>query len=447
MQGNMARPKQGEVIPLFPNLDDGASFDEAATSSREPPLRPRLPGSTLGPGQANEILTTLAGVIAELVEPEPEPDDLDFDVSYFGDPDDPVSLVRIEALFAAAKAFRKRKPQTLVGPVDVFQIDVPAFEVEGAAAVVIEHDRRPLLAVYPSLEAWQRDVELDTYTPPLQLAFLNKRDLAFNLHRELNLLPFAARRGPHPVLVAMDNDELYLPENEDYAMVSAVAGAIASLVTPVRMGRFHAAGEAIEDEADIDVGGEQLRVGLRLPHRGPPARLPVTRQVYRIKVSLRGARPPIWRRIEVDPALTLAALHEIIQLAMGWENCHLHSFEHGRTTFGPPNFDLADRDEAKVRLGDLGLRVGAKLRYTYDFGDSWEHELRVEAIEAAEGPQRPRCIAGRRAGPPEDCGGVWGLAELLANPQARAGLGFGYDPESFSVAATDALLERYFRPR
>ena len=188
-------------------------------------------------------------------------------------------------------------------------------------------------------------------------------------------------------------------------------------------------------------------MGLRLPHRGLEVGPPVTREVYRIKVSLRGARPPIWRRIVVDPSLTLAALHEVIQLAMGWEGYHLHSFEHGRSSYGPGDFDLADYDETKVRLGDLGLRVGAKLRYTYDFGDSWEHELRVEAIEEAEGPQRPRCVAGRRAGPPEDCGGIWGFAELLANPEARAEVGFEYDPDGFRVADADARLARHFRPR
>jgi len=97
---------------------------------------------------------------------------------------------------------------------------------------------------------------------------------------------------------------------------------------------------------------------------------------------LHGIKPPIWRRLRLPAAATLAQLHQVIQAAFGWEDAHLHAFEVGGRRYSRPDFELWDEaaDEGTVRLQDLAARPGARLRYTYDFGDSWEHDLLVESI-------------------------------------------------------------------
>jgi Plasmid pRiA4b ORF-3-like protein len=104
-----------------------------------------------------------------------------------------------------------------------------------------------------------------------------------------------------------------------------------------------------------------------------------------------------------------------------------------------------------VRLRDLASRPGARLRYTYDFGDSWEHDLLVEDILPPDGVPHAVCLTGRRAGPPEDCGGIWGYAELcdiLADPshpdhaERVDWLGHLHDPAAFDKDATNTALAR-----
>src|SRR5439155_743249 len=135
----------------------------------------------------------------------------------------------------------------------------------------------------------------------------------------------------------------------------------------------------------------------------------------------RGARPPIWRRLRVPGRFTLAQLHAVIQAAFGWEDYHLHVFDVDGSRYAPAGADLGARarDERKVRIAQVAPAVGDRLTYTYDFGDDWEHEIIVEQIVPADGPDQAVCVTGRRAAPPEDCGGVWGYAELcdiLADP-------------------------------
>lgn len=117
---------------------------------------------------------------------------------------------------------------------------------------------------------------------------------------------------------------------------------------------------------------------------------------------------------------TLQQLHHLIQATFGWEDYHMWSFEAGRERYGVADRDLGIRSAASKRLGDVAPIVGSRLGYTYDFGDNWEHDILVEAVETAEpGTAYPRCLTGRRACPPEDCGGVWGydyLIEILADP-------------------------------
>ena len=142
-------------------------------------------------------------------------------------------------------------------------------------------------------------------------------------------------------------------------------------------------------------------------------------KVYQIKVTVKGVRPPIWRRLLVPAEMTLERLHAAIQVAIGWQDCHLHEFEIGGERFGVPDAEAADMgmpltDERKARLSRVLRNVRAKAHYTYDFGDDWQHEILVEKIlPAAAGERYPLCVAGKRRGPVEDSGGPYGYARLL----------------------------------
>lgn len=136
--------------------------------------------------------------------------------------------------------------------------------------------------------------------------------------------------------------------------------------------------------------------------------------VYQIKVGLRGAKPPIWRRLEVPADISLARLHQVIQIAFDWEDSHMHVFETPHGAFGTPDPELGHRAETPVTLEQVAPGANDKISYTYDFGDDWEHDIVVEKVlDRDPAVTYPRCTGGRRAAPPEDCGGVWGYAELI----------------------------------
>src|SRR5262249_20713757 len=137
--------------------------------------------------------------------------------------------------------------------------------------------------------------------------------------------------------------------------------------------------------------------------------------IYQLKVTLRDIRPPIWRRIQVAGDTKLDKLHRIIQIVMGWTDSHLHQFVVGDAYYGTPDPELPEvESERRGRLSAVAPKEKAKFAYEYDFGDNWEHEILVEKILPPEpGVRYPRCLAGRRSGPPEDSGGVWGYADLL----------------------------------
>lgn len=132
--------------------------------------------------------------------------------------------------------------------------------------------------------------------------------------------------------------------------------------------------------------------------------------VYQLKIVLNGIKPPVWRRVLVAGDSTISLLHEIVQVAMGWDNCHLHQFlirgkEYGVSYEG--GVDFAD-DPAKIKLADFRFRPADRFEYQYDFGDNWEHKLTVEKILPVD-PAKPYplCIGGRGKCPPEDSGGSW----------------------------------------
>ncbi len=137
---------------------------------------------------------------------------------------------------------------------------------------------------------------------------------------------------------------------------------------------------------------------------------PTTPIVYQLKVALIGISPMIWRRLQVSGDSTLADLHYILQIAMGWSDDHLNQFTiHGKRYGVYHSGGISFRDDPNtVRLGDLRLRAREKFHYEYNFTDRWQHQLRVEAIHYPEQPlAAPVCIAGRRSAPPEECGGPW----------------------------------------
>lgn len=136
--------------------------------------------------------------------------------------------------------------------------------------------------------------------------------------------------------------------------------------------------------------------------------------VFQLKVTLRGSKPPIWRRLQVTSDTSLDDLHEILQVVMGWDNYHLYQFVIEEINYSRPDFELETDDAEAVTLSQVVSEENQRFAYEYDFGDFWEHDVLVEKILPLEpGQQYPLCLAGKRACPPEDCGGVWGYADLL----------------------------------
>lgn len=145
---------------------------------------------------------------------------------------------------------------------------------------------------------------------------------------------------------------------------------------------------------------------------------PIPQSLYQLKVSLNGSRPLIWRRFLVPDSISLHQLHTILQIVMGWTNSHLHQFIIEAEYYGEPEeedgYSEDLKNEKRYRLNQLVQRKGFKFTYEYDFGDKWEHTIHVDAILPIEkGRQYPVCLAGKRACPPEDIGGVEGYGDIL----------------------------------
>jgi len=174
-------------------------------------------------------------------------------------------------------------------------------------------------------------------------------------------------------------------------------------------------------------------------------------EVYQLRIDLREIKPPIWRRLLVPGDVTLYKLHQIIQAAMPWADYHLYEFSIGGERFGDPSEEDWEppRSARRYRVNQV-VRAGQKFAYVYDFGDYWEHEIKVEKVLPAEpGVRYPVCITGKRACPPEDCGGPWGYLEMLAvltDPQHEEHdstvewLDGEFDPEAFDLERTNIWL-------
>ena len=173
--------------------------------------------------------------------------------------------------------------------------------------------------------------------------------------------------------------------------------------------------------------------------------------VYQLKVTLKNSKPPIWRRIQVNSDINLYRLHQNLQVMMGWTDSHLHQFIVHGEYYGTPDPDFEAKDEKRLKLNQEISEAGDKFVYEYDFGDSWEHVILVEKILQPEaGVNYPTCLNGKRACPPEDCGGIWGYGDLLeamqdpTHPEHKdmlEWLGGSFDPEVFDVDIVNQRLK------
>jgi hypothetical protein len=181
--------------------------------------------------------------------------------------------------------------------------------------------------------------------------------------------------------------------------------------------------------------------------------------LYQMKVSLIDIEPPIWRRFLVTGDQTLHRFHLILQSIMGWDDYHLYEFTIDNALYGEPDEDSEPdmKSAHRCRLSEVIHDVGQKMIYLYDFGDYWEHEIVVEKISPAKPDGLyPVCIAGERASPVEDCGGVTGYYDLLGaigDPEheehesmivwARRD-GVDYDPEECNLKGINRELRFYW---
>ena len=176
--------------------------------------------------------------------------------------------------------------------------------------------------------------------------------------------------------------------------------------------------------------------------------------IYQVKVTLKDIRPPIWRRILVTSDTALNKLHRILQVVMGWDDYHLHQFIINGTYYGIHDPDLMFdlKDEEKMKLDMVVLQEQKEFIYEYDFGDSWYHNILIEKILLPDTKKHyPVCIKGKRACPPEDCGGVGGYYYFLEaiqdpeHPEHEEMLeweGGSFDPEAFDIDGVNRVLKK-----
>jgi Plasmid pRiA4b ORF-3-like protein len=199
------------------------------------------------------------------------------------------------------------------------------------------------------------------------------------------------------------------------------------------------AGDSFEDRLRQELAKETFVGGKRVVKQKLP-KLPkrAGTTVHVVKVNLYGAKPPVWRRLEVPSAMTLDLVHEVLQAVFDWDGYHLHSFETVCGEYGDPSQDddWSERGhESAVALAQVAAAEKAKVVYVYDFGDDWRHDIIVDKIlPAAPGVAYPRCTAGRGETPAEDSGGIWAFNEERAQGGVPGG---SFDPADVAEALAD----------
>lgn len=244
-----------------------------------------------------------------------------------------------------------------------------------------------------------------------------------------------------------------LPEQMAAELITTMIGAITGKAIQIPGGK----NVGISPYSSGSTGGRKKVGGSA--RAGPTPNKEVANLVYQLKVTLKESKPPIWRRIQVPGNITLLKLHRVLQAVMGWEDYHLHQFVVDGVFYGTrdPDFQVSGMEtvnERGVRLYQIALDVGSRFIYEYDFGDSWYHQIVVEKLlppEAGASARYPTCIAGKRACPPEDVGGVWGYESFLeairdpAHPEHEELLGWAggsFDPEEFDLEDVNDALKR-----
>jgi hypothetical protein len=401
----------------------------------------------------------------------------DFELTWLGGKD--VGPKEIKALFSAGADFRKLRPWEHLSSDIPLRLDIDALHVVGCAASVISDDGTGGLSLFLDPDGMVQ--MLTNRVAPGQapgdmiaVVFYRKAELPPDARKQLRRLSTFAKRGPYPMLIVTDPaGRRQAPDELHYTIATAALQACGAFLTELAeqagpQGISGARGRAL---ARTTRG--ELTVDLTLPHEllnaldgddfdddalmeGLFDASMYEGAVHRLKISLKGAKPPIWRRVEVDSQISLQQLHAIVQIAMGWKDSHLHMFEthHGFGRIGPAGLglddDLFEEDEADVPLFAALPDEGDKMVYVYDFGDDWRHEIVVEAIIEPDEPlPAPRVIKGRRACPPEDCGGIHMYRALLAGDppphvaDAFSGVPAVRDPAALDLDAINRALTAF----
>lgn len=178
-------------------------------------------------------------------------------------------------------------------------------------------------------------------------------------------------------------------------------------------------------------------------------------EIATLRIELKDTDPLIWRVVEVPTSITLKVLHDIVQAAMGWFDCHLWEMAIHGQTYGLPmdeDWGTAPRKVAsRTRLRDVIAPGRPQIHYAYDFGDYWEHSLIISDVRAGDrSTAYPRFLAGEGNCPPEDCGGIPGFYEMLearADPEHPDHADViewldDYDPNELDVLPINSILGR-----
>jgi hypothetical protein len=188
--------------------------------------------------------------------------------------------------------------------------------------------------------------------------------------------------------------------------------------------------------------------------RGPGTKKAGPARVWALRLTVASIQPRIWRRLLVRETLWLSRLHEAIQVVFGWYDYQTHVFFLGDKRYGNPmNHDgVVIEDDRDVTLAAARIAEHDRFAYDYLFADGWHVDIRVDkAVASEKGAVYPRCVAGERSGPPEDCGGIVAYKDMLyclKHPATDLGrewrewLGPDYDPEHCDLAAINRALRR-----
>lgn len=398
-----------------------------------------------------------------------------------------MTLDRVRAFATAAAVFHAAKPWR-ASPNDLWQIHAsipdPAFSLVTAMG---SSGAEFGIGFFRSMEEYQRMA--DNGKNPAAF-WTNNKDTIWSvtfddldeaipndaLLWERERLPKAGKNLLPVPLGAADPTRMIRPDPPMLTFMEGILRAMARLEAKhIRDGKLAATVQTFDGPLKVEL----VRVEAPDPTQNRPAKAVGG---YQMKVTIKGSKPPIWRRLVVRDDATLEELHYAIQIAFGWSNDHLHQFTvDGDRFVGSPGGEASiDEDEApsySIVLRELGFGPKSKLLYTYDFGDSWEHAILVEKVlspsdldetmnaaagwKLDEGHPTPiaACTDGKRAGPIEDCGGIWGYADLcaiIAHPShpeheerkewlesfAANSPEKGFDPERYDLAAINLTMKK-----